>query len=81
VGESAGKTITMRGATLRSVDLRILGSGFGSVALQGVMDAVPSLFNLAAKGDPGVDIEPVPLSEVVSAWTRNTGGRRIVFTI
>ncbi len=81
VGESAGKTITMRGAILRSVDLRILGSGFGAVALQGVLDAIPALFSLAAKGDLSVDFEPVPLSEVESAWTRYAGGRRIVFTI
>ncbi len=81
VGDTAGKTITLPGATLRSVDLRILGSGFGSVSLQGVFDAIPTLFSLAARGDLTVDIEPTPLSEVESAWNRKTGGRRIVFTI
>jgi NADPH2:quinone reductase len=81
VGETAGKTIALPGATLRSVDLRILGSGFGSVSLEGVFNAIPALFNLAARRELTIDIEPVPLSEVESAWSRKTGGRRIVFTI
>ena len=81
IGDSAGKTITLPGAILRSVDLRILGSGFGSVSLQRVLDAIPTLFSLAAKGELTVDIEPTPLSEVESAWTRKGDGRRIVFTM
>jgi len=81
IGDSAGKTITLPGAILRSVDLRILGSGFGSVSLQRVLAAIPTLFSLAAKGELTVDIEPTPLSEVESAWTRKGDGRRIVFTM
>jgi NADPH:quinone reductase-like Zn-dependent oxidoreductase len=81
VGESAGKNITLSGATLRSVDLRILGSGFGSVSLQGVFDAIPTLFSLAASGDLTIDIDPVPLNDVESAWSRKSDGRRIVFTM
>lgn len=81
VGESAGKTINLPGATLRSIDLRIMGSGFGSVALAGVLAAIPHLFEMAAKGTLKVDVEPVPLAEVESAWGRVEKGRRIVFTI
>jgi hypothetical protein len=55
VGEAAGKSITLAGATLRSVDLRLLGSGFGSVSLQGVFAAIPSLFALAAAGKLSID--------------------------
>lgn len=79
VGESAGKTITLPGATLRSVDLKLLGSGFGSVALDRILAAMPTLFGLAAKGDLTIDIERIPLRNVESAWTRKTEGRRIVF--
>jgi NADPH2:quinone reductase len=81
VGDTAGKTITLPGATLRSVDLRILGSGFGSVSLEGVFNAIPNLFSLAARGELTLDIEPIPLGQVESAWSRKTEGRRIVFTI
>jgi len=81
VGESAGKTITLPGATLRSIDLRLMGSGFGSVSLEGVLAAIPALFELAAKGALRVDVEPMALADVATAWSRVEKGRRIVFTI
>lgn len=81
VGESAGKTITLPGATLRSIDLRMMGSGFGSASLDAILAAIPTLFEMAAKGALRVDVEPVPLSEVEAVWNRGEKGRRIVFTI
>ena len=80
VGESAGKTIVLPGAILRSIDLKLMGSGFGSFPLQQVLDAIPTLFTLAAAGTLKVAVEPVPLSDVESAWTRKDAGKRIVFT-
>jgi NADPH:quinone reductase-like Zn-dependent oxidoreductase len=79
VGEAAGKTIALPGATLRSIDLKLLGSGFGAVALDRVFDAIPTFFSLAAKGILTVNVERIPLRSVESAWTRKTEGRRIVF--
>jgi NADPH2:quinone reductase len=80
VGESAGKTITLPGATLRSIDLTLLGSGFGSVALDRVFVAIPSLFQMAAAGKFKIAVKPVPLAEIEGAWNRVEKGRRIVFT-
>lgn len=80
VGESAGKTIALPGATLRSIDLKLMGSGFGSFPLQRVLDAIPTLFSLAAAGILKVSVDPVPLSDVESAWDRKDSGKRIVFT-
>lgn len=80
VGESAGKAISLPGATLRSVDLQLMGSGFGSVSLQRVLDTIPTLFSLAASGTLRVAVDPLPLSQVESAWTRKESGKRIVFT-
>ena len=81
VGESAGKTISLPGATLRSIDLKLLGSGFGSVPLDQDAAAIPTLFSLAAAGSLQVDVEPVPLADVEAAWNRVEKGRRIVFTV
>jgi NADPH2:quinone reductase len=81
VGESAGKTISLPGATLRSIDLKVMGSGFGSAPLQRVLDAVPTFFSLAAAGTLKVAVEPVPLSDVEAAWNRRESGKRIVFTV
>jgi NADPH:quinone reductase-like Zn-dependent oxidoreductase len=81
VGESAGKTVSLPGAILRSIDLRLMGSGFGSVSLEHVFAAIPTLFSMAAHGKLKIDVEPVPLAEVETAWARVEKGRRIVFTI
>jgi len=81
VGSSAGNTITLPGAVLRSIDLTLKGSGFGSVQLDRILAAIPELFAMAAAGKLKVAVEPVPLPEVESAWTKVEKGRRIVFTI
>jgi NADPH2:quinone reductase len=80
VGESAGRTITLPGATLRSIDLKLMGSGFGAVPLERVLEAIPALFSMAAAGTLRVTAEPVPLADVEAAWTRKESGKRIVFT-
>lgn len=81
VGESAGKTITLPGATLRSIDLKLLGSGFGAVPLEQVLGAIPALFGMAADGKLKVATEAVPLAEVEQTWTRTEKNRRVVFTL
>jgi NADPH:quinone reductase-like Zn-dependent oxidoreductase len=80
LGESAGKTITLPGATLRSIDLHLMGGGFGSVSLTRVFEAIPTIFALAAAGTLKVAAEAVPLADVETAWTRRESGRRTVFT-
>ena len=80
VGQSAGPTITLPGSTLRSVDLTLLGSGFGAAKIDQILAAIPQLFALAAKGALKIDVETVPLAEVETAWSRADKGRRIVFT-
>jgi NADPH2:quinone reductase len=81
VGASAGPTITLPGALLRSVDLTMLGSGFGSAAMEKIFAAIPILFGLAAEEKLKIDVEPVPLADVEAAWSRVDKGRRIVFTV
>ena len=81
VGTSAGQTITLPGATLRSVDLTLLGSGFGAAPLDRILAAIPGLFSMAADGRLKIAVEAVPLADVEEAWSRVEKGRRIVFTI
>jgi D-arabinose 1-dehydrogenase-like Zn-dependent alcohol dehydrogenase len=61
--------------------LTLLGSGFGSASLELIFAAIPTLFSMAASGKLKVDVEPVPLAEVETAWNRVEKGRRIVFTV
>jgi NADPH2:quinone reductase len=80
VGESAGRAISLPGAILRSVDLTLLGSGFGAAAIDKILAAIPELFAKAAAGKLKIAAEPVPLTDVETAWSRVEKGRRIVFT-
>jgi NADPH:quinone reductase-like Zn-dependent oxidoreductase len=81
VGSIAGNTITLPAATLRSIDLTLLGSGFGAASLDGIFAAIPGLFSMVAEGKLKIAVEPVPLAEVESTWNRTEKGRRIVFTV
>jgi NADPH:quinone reductase-like Zn-dependent oxidoreductase len=81
VGSSAGQAITLPAATLRSVDLTLIGSGFGGSSIDKILAAIPTLFEMAADGRLKMAVDPVPLAEVESAWTRAEKGRRIVFTV
>ena len=81
VGASAGPNITLPAAILRSIDLTILGSGFGAASIDRIFAAVSELFALAASGALKLDVDPVPLSDVEAAWNRADKGRRIVLTV
>jgi NADPH:quinone reductase-like Zn-dependent oxidoreductase len=81
VGTSAGPAITLPGATLRSIDLTICGSGFGAARLEVILAAIPTLFQAAAEGKLTVAVDTVPLAEVQGAWNRNDKGQRMVLTV
>jgi NADPH:quinone reductase-like Zn-dependent oxidoreductase len=81
VGESAGKNISLPGAILRSTDLTLMGSGLGSVPLDQIFSAIPTLFSLAAAGHLSVAVKSVPLADVEKAWSAVEKGKRIVFSI
>lgn len=77
VGESAGATILLSAAVLRSTPLSILGTA-GIPPRDILMDAFQQVMTRAARGELRVDVEQVPLKEVENAWQRDQNGRRIV---
>ncbi len=77
VGESAGSTITLPAAVLRSAPLTILGTA-GIPPWQVLTDAFRHVMDHAALGRLRIDTEPVPLADIESAWQRNVPGRRLV---
>lgn len=79
IGNSAGATITLPAATLRSSGLELLGSGFGSASLEEIMKAVGDLFEEAAKMPFESPTKAVPLREIESAWSAKEEGTRLVF--
>jgi NADPH:quinone reductase-like Zn-dependent oxidoreductase len=79
IGNSAGPTISLAGATLRSSGLELLGSGFGSASLEQIMQAVSELFQEAAKRPFQSAVKAAPLRDVESLWNAPERGARLVF--
>jgi NADPH:quinone reductase-like Zn-dependent oxidoreductase len=80
VGESAGPTISLSAAVLRSSRLEILGAGSGNAAASPEVwvEAVRQLMSNVACGALRIDTERVPLGEVENAWRREQHGWRAV---
>jgi NADPH:quinone reductase-like Zn-dependent oxidoreductase len=81
VGSVSGETIALPSAVLRSAPITLMGSGLGSVPPDRLLAAIGAGLQAAASGGFRIAAEPVPLSEVEPAWTRDYGGKRIVFTM
>jgi NADPH:quinone reductase-like Zn-dependent oxidoreductase len=80
VGESAGPTISLAGAVLRSSRLEVLGAGSGNAPASPEiwLEAVRQLMSNVASGKLRIDTERVPLREIEDAWQRDQRGRRTV---
>jgi NADPH:quinone reductase-like Zn-dependent oxidoreductase len=79
VGESAGPTISLAAAVLRSTALTILGTA-GIPPRDVLFDALQKVMSHAARGELRVETERVPLSDIENAWQREPAGRRLVIT-
>lgn len=78
VGESAGPTISLPAAVLRSTALTILGTA-GIPSRDVLVAAMQQVMDWGAKGALQIETESVPLSEIEQAWQRpESGGRRLV---
>jgi len=77
VGESAGPTITLPAAVLRSTALTILGTA-GIPPWDVLTEAFQQVMNHAASGKLRIETERVPLAEIEDTWERNVQARRLV---
>ena len=78
VGESAGLTISLPAAVLRSTALTILGTA-GIPPREVLIDAVQQGMARAARGELRIETERVPLADIERVWDRpEQSGRRIV---
>jgi NADPH:quinone reductase-like Zn-dependent oxidoreductase len=79
IGAIVGPTIELPSATLRSANIRLQGSGQGSVSTAAYLAELPSLVNEINAGTIAIKATTVPLAEVTRAWTRpQASGQRIV---
>jgi NADPH:quinone reductase-like Zn-dependent oxidoreductase len=79
VGESAGSTIALAAATLRSSGVELLGSGFGSASMEQIFAMLAEFLQHAAELGANLRIERVPLREVETRWNAAGSGARLVF--
>jgi NADPH2:quinone reductase len=79
VGQSAGRTIPLDGAMLRSSAVELMGSGFGSVSLPELVGSISEFFSEAARRPFEIGVRTFPLHEVASVWNEADGGDRFVF--
>jgi NADPH2:quinone reductase len=78
IGNSAGPTITLAGATLRSTGLEMLGSGFGSISMERIFASLKDFLQVAAREPFRMQTATAPLSDVEARWS-DEGEARLVF--
>jgi NADPH:quinone reductase-like Zn-dependent oxidoreductase len=81
IGSISGDPISLRAELLRSSGVELLGSGLGSLSAAAIVGALTRMFEAAANTGLKIDVQPIPLKDVESAWSQTATGRRIVFTI
>jgi NADPH:quinone reductase-like Zn-dependent oxidoreductase len=74
IGEMAGPILRLPAEAVRSSGLEVMGSG-GRIPPAAIFETFPRLWELAAKGELRIDVEPVPLADVHAAWQRERPGR------
>jgi len=77
VGESAGPSISLPAAVLRSAAVTILGTA-GIPPRDVLIDAMQQVMAHAAKGQLQIDTVRIPLADIENAWQREEPGRRVV---
>ncbi|MGA3054911.1 MAG: zinc-binding alcohol dehydrogenase family protein [Candidatus Korobacteraceae bacterium] len=78
-GESAGPTISLSAAALRSSGLEIFGSGSGAAPpLDRLLDAYHQVLSRLATGELRIQTESVPLTDVEIAWERASRARLVI---
>ncbi len=81
IGAITGPTIALPSAALRSANLRIQGSGQGSVSPRAYLAELPSLVAEINAGTIPVTVRTEPLAAVERVWNEPTApGERVVLT-
>jgi NADPH:quinone reductase-like Zn-dependent oxidoreductase len=81
IGAVSGADITLPSAALRSSAIVLMGSGIGSIPFDRFLRAIDGLFRATVPAGFKIAANPVPLSDVEQAWTRDDSVGRTVLTI
>jgi NADPH:quinone reductase-like Zn-dependent oxidoreductase len=78
IGAVAGPDASIPSAVLRSTNLRVIGSGQGSVPTKHIVAELPELAALVGRGRFDVRATAVPLSRVERAWAESSNERLVL---
>jgi NADPH:quinone reductase-like Zn-dependent oxidoreductase len=81
IGALSGGNITLPSAALRSSALVLMGSGIGSIPLEGLVSAIRDVLQAVVPGKLKVKTKVVPLAEVEGTWNQDSGTSRVVFVV
>jgi NADPH:quinone reductase-like Zn-dependent oxidoreductase len=81
IGASSGGNITLPSAALRSSALVLMGSGIGSIPLEGMLGAIHGVMQAAVPAKLKIKTEIVPLAKVEETWNKDSGRSRVVFVM
>ena len=81
IGAVSGGSITLPSAALRSSGLVLMGSGIGSIALEGMLGAIGGVLQAVAPGKLKIETKVVSLADIEYTWNINTGASRVVFVM
>jgi NADPH2:quinone reductase len=80
-GQSAGPTIKLPAAVLRSIPLTMMGTG-GIPSREILVDAMEQVMTRGARGELRIETERVELAQIERAWNRpGQPGRRLVVVL
>ncbi len=79
IGALSGGTITLPSAALRSSSLVLMGSGIGSIPLEGMLGAIDGEMQAVVPAKLKIKTEIVPLAKVGESWNKDSGHDRVVF--
>jgi len=81
VGGMSGSDFVLPVGVLRAKPILLMGSGIGSVPLQGFIAAAAEVMRAAVPARLAIATRAVPLASVADTWTADTGRDRIVFVV
>jgi len=81
IGALSGGNITLPSAALRSSALVLMGSGIGSIPLEGLVGAIRGVMQAVVPGKLQIRTETVPLAHIEQTWNKNGGKSRFVFVV
>jgi NADPH:quinone reductase-like Zn-dependent oxidoreductase len=81
IGSASGANIALPSAALRSSAITLMGSGIGSIPIDGLVGSVGAVMQAAVPGRFAIETRTYPLSDIESAWATAGNLPRSVFKI